>query len=72
MQFISCDYSGYRHDFLVENADGDTLLTYDYPDEGELGRVIYEDGSQRRFEYGAGDQIGGRQIETVTLPSIRC
>eukprot|EP00210_Caulerpa_lentillifera_P009618 g9175.t1 len=56
-------------DFFVENADGDTLLAYDYTDEGELGRVIYEDGSQRSFEYGAGDQIGGRQIETVTLPS---
>ena len=30
-------------DFFVENQDGDTLLAYDYNDEGDLKRVIYED-----------------------------
>ncbi|NET90612.1 MAG: RHS repeat protein, partial [Kamptonema sp. SIO1D9] len=65
-------------DFYVENAQGDTILAYDYNDDGELGRVVYEDGSQTSFTYGAdnrevttdsGTQTGSdNRLESVTLP----
>ena len=50
-------------DFFVENQDGDTLLAYDYNDEGDLKRVIYEDGGERSFTYD-----NKNRLQTVTQP----
>ncbi|MBE9098367.1 putative Ig domain-containing protein [Vacuolonema iberomarrocanum] len=71
-------------DFFVENAEGDTLLAYDYDSSGNLVAITYEDGRQRQFDYGTDDETftienpdgtsstynsSDNRLETMTLPS---